>query len=110
MPPIELVKTHHVKTEGKYVLLKLNNDVYRIDGVTALAIAMSQVIELSDDGQQREGYVQLLADVTAVVREADEVFEKSGGGSRHWVRECFFPMLWDAGFAIIRRRAESEEA
>jgi hypothetical protein len=31
--------------------------------------------------------------ITAAVREADRGFEKTGGGSRHWVRDWFIPML-----------------
>ncbi len=38
--------------------------------------------------------------VTAVIRDADEMFVKSGGSSRHWVRECFLPKLNGAGLFI----------
>jgi hypothetical protein len=38
--------------------------------------------------------------VTAAVREADEAFKKTGGGSRHWVRECFLPSLEKHGLTV----------
>jgi hypothetical protein len=38
--------------------------------------------------------------VTRAVREADQQFDKSGGTSRHWVRECFLPCLTEEGLAI----------
>lgn len=38
---------------------------------------------------------KLLAIVTEAVREADETFKRTGGGTRHWVRDCFFPALAD---------------
>ena len=38
-------------------------------------------------------YRELVAKITVAVREADQNFQKSGGSSRHWVRECFLPML-----------------
>ena len=38
--------------------------------------------------------------ITAVVREADRVFENVGGGSRHWVRDVFLPLLNRSGLYI----------
>lgn len=38
--------------------------------------------------------------ITAVVREADRTFEKVGGSSRHWVRDCFLPLLNRSGLFI----------
>lgn len=35
----------------------------------------------------------LEAKLTAAVREADLLFEKVGGSSRHYVRECLMPVL-----------------
>lgn len=45
-------------------------------------------------------YPELVARITRAVREADEGFQKSGGSSRHWVRECFLPMLAKHGLKI----------
>jgi len=39
--------------------------------------------------------------LTEVVRKADEHFEKVGGSSRHWVRECFLPELEAAGLKVV---------
>ena len=38
--------------------------------------------------------------VTAVVREADRLFESVGGSSRHWVRDCFLPLLEKNGMVV----------
>lgn len=43
----------------------------------------------------------LLPIVTQIVREADAHFERVGGSSRHWVRDCFLPMLEAKGLAIM---------
>lgn len=43
------------------------------------------------------------ASLTAATREADEVFESGatgGGGTRHWLRECFLPALEARGLQI----------
>jgi hypothetical protein len=39
--------------------------------------------------------------ITAVVRDADAAFQKVGGSSRHWVRECFLPLLNSQGFKVV---------
>lgn len=36
---------------------------------------------------------ELLKRITAAVRTADKNFERVGGSSRHWVRDCFLPEL-----------------
>lgn len=45
----------------------------------------------------------LLAAATRAVRAADQAFQKVGGSSRHWIRECFFPQLAEHGLAIVRQ-------
>lgn len=42
--------------------------------------------------------------LTKAIRAADEAHQKSGGGTRHWLRECFFPYIEEAGFRIVRER------
>lgn len=42
----------------------------------------------------------LISDLTAAVREADETHERTGGGSRHWVRECLVPALEERGLKV----------
>lgn len=44
---------------------------------------------------------ELIRRVTAAVRQADAQFEHAGGSSRHWVRECLFPCLDEAGLRIV---------
>jgi hypothetical protein len=51
----------------------------------------------------REPTADLVAAVTAICREADRVFERVGGGSRDWVRECFLPLLNAGGFLVVRQ-------
>lgn len=45
---------------------------------------------------------ELLAKVTAVVRETDRNFESDGGSSRHWTRS-FLENLEAAGLEIVKR-------
>ena len=45
---------------------------------------------------------ELVRDLARVVREADEEFEKAGGGTRHWVRDHFLPHLQAANMRIAR--------
>jgi hypothetical protein len=53
----------------------------------------------------------LVTRITAAVREADRTFERVGGSSRHWVRDCFLPTLEKHGLAVWEgtRRAIVEE-
>lgn len=46
--------------------------------------------------------VDIVNDVTAIVREADEVFQRVGGSSRHWTRDCFLPLLNERGIVVMR--------
>lgn len=44
--------------------------------------------------------------LTRAVREADELFESGktgGGGTRHWLRDCFLPALEAHGLQIMSR-------
>jgi len=52
----------------------------------------------------------LIRIVTKCVREADDFFEKSGGSSRHWVAECFLPLLDDCGLEIVQKGVEPKKA
>jgi len=51
---------------------------------------------VSDEQEQ-----ELVNRVTRVVRKADAGFEKSGGSSRHWVRDQFLPLLHEEGLSIF---------
>lgn len=44
--------------------------------------------------------------VTEAVQAADEHFEKVGGSSRHWVRDCFLPELKERGLEIVKTSAQ----
>ena len=58
-------------------------------------------------GDQHEARARKLETlVTIIVREADQAFEKSGGSSRHWVRDCFLPLLEAAGLRVVDANAE----
>jgi hypothetical protein len=46
---------------------------------------------------------KIINEVTAAVRASDDLFEKTGGTSRHWVRECFLPFLEERGLEIAEK-------
>lgn len=50
---------------------------------------------------QAENDPALVTVITAVVREADREFEHAGGSSRHWVRDCFLPLLNRRGLIVM---------
>ena len=41
--------------------------------------------------------------VVMIVRTADKKFIGEGGGTRHWVRDFFLPMLDAAGYQITKK-------
>jgi hypothetical protein len=42
--------------------------------------------------------------VTAAMREADRVFEKVGGSTRHHVRDCLLPVLNRNGWRVVKAK------
>lgn len=46
--------------------------------------------------------------VTEVMREADVLFEKSGGSTRHYVRDLLIPMLAEKGLIVRKKLSESK--
>lgn len=52
----------------------------------------------------------ILREVTAVTRRADEQFEKIGGSTRHWVRDCFLPELEASGLTIVPKEQSLAKA
>jgi hypothetical protein len=58
------------------------------------------MIEQSED-------TEVVNAVTAAMREADRVFEKVGGGTRHHVRDCLLPVLNRNGWRVVRDVAQS---
>lgn len=51
---------------------------------------------------------QHLADVTQIMRDADGMFQKTGGSTRHYLRDVFFPMLQEKGFEIKKSDEQGE--
>lgn len=45
--------------------------------------------------------------IRCAVWKADERHKQTGGGTRHWVRECLLPCLWNDGFRIVRHEIKS---
>jgi hypothetical protein len=43
----------------------------------------------------------LIERLTRAVRLADSNFERVGGSSRHWVRDCFLPALESEGLDVV---------
>lgn len=43
---------------------------------------------------------ELINLLTRLVREADRDHEQAGGGTRHWVRDCFLPAIKRNGYEI----------
>lgn len=41
-------------------------------------------------------------EVTAIMREADKVFENVGGSTRHYVRDVFMPLLNKNGYHFVK--------
>ena len=48
----------------------------------------------------------VVKELTAVMRKADKVFERVGGSTRHYVRDCLLPLMADAGLFV----SSSEQA
>lgn len=66
----------------------------------AAATTLSADRATGEARQSEEDDADTVRAVTAVVREADEAFQKSGGTSRHWVRDWFLPLLNKAGWRV----------
>lgn len=49
---------------------------------------------------------EIVSGITAVVREADEGFQTTGGSSRHWARDWFLPLLYRHGWRLEREQVE----
>ena len=61
----------------------------------------------NDLAPDREPDPDLVARVTSVCRKVDPLFEKEGGGTRHWVRDWFLPGLDEAGLMIVEKPARA---
>lgn len=52
--------------------------------------------------QSQPSETELVRELTAIVRQADEEFEAMGGTSRHWVRDHFLPLVRAHGYRIVK--------
>jgi hypothetical protein len=50
----------------------------------------------------------ILERMTAAMREADAAYQDSGGGTRHYLRECLFPILQKHGIALAAVKEEAK--
>ena len=53
---------------------------------------------MNEDADRREAHrldteAELIRRMTAAMREADPIFERVGGSTRHYVRDCLMPVL-----------------
>ena len=46
--------------------------------------------------------IATVAEITEIYRDCDKMFQKTGGSTRHYVRDLFFPLLEERGFLIIK--------
>ena len=49
---------------------------------------------------------KLIGLLTQIVRSADRDFELTGGGTRHWVRDCFILAAKEHGYKIVLQPIE----
>jgi hypothetical protein len=61
------------------------------------------VILKDKDMINKPGNEQFIDEVTAIMREADPIFEKSGSSTRHYVRDLLLPMMEEKGLLIVRK-------
>lgn len=55
---------------------------------------MTQKQPVQDVDQSED--LPLVAALSSIVREADREFQRVGGSSRHWVRDCFGNYIHDS--------------
>lgn len=58
--------------------------------------------------ETEQGNEQFLEEMTAIMREADQRFEMVGGGTRHYMRDIFLPMMEERGLLIVKRHSKIE--
>jgi hypothetical protein len=50
-----------------------------------------------------------IAEITSLIREADEIFETVGGSTRHYVRDVLLPLMEEKGIYFCRNRAPESQ-
>lgn len=74
-------------------------------GIALLTPVPSSAIPQREEEKDWTDDPVIIAMVTAVMREADPLFEKTGGGTRHYVREFLLPIMARDGLTIINKFA-----
>lgn len=69
----------------------------------------ARVKELEESSHKQLDESEIIRRVTRATRAADEAFQKIGGSSRHWVRECFLPAIEEEGLVITERALRGKE-
>lgn len=59
---------------------------------------MNTIKELTQEEYSGED----IAAIVEVMRESDRIFENTGGGTRHYIRDVFLPLLETKGFYIVK--------
>ena len=86
--------------EPRTAVGELGKALAPVTGRAALAV-LQREIELSECAPTVKGR-SVVAKVTHAVRASDKVFQRVGGSSRHWVRDCFLPALAMRGIDLER--------
>lgn len=50
----------------------------------------------------KEATYEIIDIVTEAMREADKMFETTGGSARHYVRDLLLPILQEKGYEVIK--------
>jgi hypothetical protein len=78
-------------------LSELAENVKLTPGVAKLFEPQHQAFRMEPIGQE-----ELITEMTALMREADQVFEKVGGSTRHYVRDVLLPLMEAKGLCFCR--------
>ena len=83
-------------------------DDFWIDRETHATCAKANGDRIHEPLEQSEDN-QAVAVITNIIREADSIFEKVGGSSRHWVRDCLLPLLHKHDLIIVSAKPTGEK-
>jgi hypothetical protein len=53
----------------------------------------------------KEASYEIVDAVTAAMREADKMFETTGGSTRHYVRDLLLPILQEKGYEVVNTQS-----
>lgn len=77
--------------------MKVLDVLSNVSGLPENEVSSKQVKPDLSDNQE------IIRRFTAAMREADQAFEKVGGSTRHYVRDCLLPILEKHDIEIIIR-------